>query len=86
MIGLLSLMDSLMDMTLHEFVSKTGVPKEISVPLLTGKGKFGELLSMITSYENSEWDTAQEIAEKYGLSMDDVSSCYVSAIEWSGIV
>ena len=86
MMGLLSLMDSLMDMTLQELVNKTGISEEISVPLLTREGKFGELLSMIISYENSEWDAAQAIAERYGLSMDKVSTCYTSAITWAGII
>ena len=86
MTGLLSLMDSLMDMTLKELVHKTGISDEISAPLLTREGEIGELLSMIISYENAEWDMAQELAGKYGISMDAVSDCYISAIEWAGIV
>ncbi|MDR1588686.1 MAG: HDOD domain-containing protein [Oscillospiraceae bacterium] len=83
MIGLMSLMDAIMDMPLADILQETSVSDEISETLLTRTGKRGDMLSMIIAYEYSEWDTAQELAGKCSLTMSKVSTLYIDSIEWA---
>jgi EAL and modified HD-GYP domain-containing signal transduction protein len=83
MIGLMSLMDAIMDMPLADILRETNVSDEISGALLTRSGKRGDMLSMIVAYEYGEWDTAQAMAEKCSLTMSEVSELYIDAIEWA---
>jgi EAL and modified HD-GYP domain-containing signal transduction protein len=83
MIGLISLMDAIMDIPLADILQETSMSDEISETLLTRSGRRGDMLSMIIAYEYSEWDTAQAIAEKCSLTMNKVSELYISAIEWA---
>jgi EAL and modified HD-GYP domain-containing signal transduction protein len=83
MVGLMSLMDAIMDMPLDEVIRSTSVSDEISEALLTRFGKRGELLSLIIAYESGGWDTASQIADKYVISMDTITTLYIEAIEWT---
>ncbi|MDR1217021.1 MAG: HDOD domain-containing protein [Oscillospiraceae bacterium] len=83
MIGLMSLMDAIMDMPLPDIIRETSVSEEISEALLTRYGVRGDLLSIIVAYESCQWDTAYAMAEKRGLTMDAVFKLYMAAIEWA---
>jgi EAL and modified HD-GYP domain-containing signal transduction protein len=83
MIGLMSLMDAIMDMPLPDIIRETSVSEEISEALLTRYGVRGDLLSIIIAYESCQWDTAHAMAEKRGLTMDSVFKLYMDAIEWA---
>jgi EAL and modified HD-GYP domain-containing signal transduction protein len=83
MIGLMSLMDAIMDIPLSDIIHETSVSDEIGQALLTRSGRRGELLTMITAYESSQWDAALSIAKSCGLTMEDVFKAYIQAIEWT---
>jgi EAL and modified HD-GYP domain-containing signal transduction protein len=83
MIGLMSLMDAIMDMPLTEIINETRVSDEIADTLLTRSGKRGAMLSMIIAYESCRWDTTQTIARGFGFTMDNVFNLYLEAIEWT---
>ena len=83
MVGLMSLIDALMDLPMDEIFKRTMISPNISQPLLTGEGRFADLLSIITAYESSDWDKSQYIAEIYNLSLDKVFDIYLQAIDWA---
>ena len=83
LIGLMSLMDAIMDMEMQEIVAQTSLSPNIAGPLMTGEGSYGDLLSLVIHYEKSEWDEALALAEQYGIPDDVLSKAYIEAIEWS---
>ncbi|MDR0311938.1 MAG: HDOD domain-containing protein [Acidobacteriota bacterium] len=83
LMGTMSLMDAVMDMPMMAIVTQTNISTQIATPLLTREGKFGNLLNLITCYEQSDWDQAQSLAAQYAISMEHISDIYIQAIEWA---
>jgi c-di-GMP-related signal transduction protein len=80
LIGLFSLADVIMDVSIETIMKETHLSKEISEPLLTQKGEKAELLKIIKHIEKAEWDEAVEICNKYNLDSNMVYKLYVEAI------
>ncbi|NLT57788.1 MAG: HDOD domain-containing protein [Clostridiales bacterium] len=83
MMGLLSLMDAIMDQPMAEIIAQTQISVSISEPLLTRQGPLYDLLQLVIHYERSEWDEAFAIARRYKLSVDSLPDYYFEALNWS---
>jgi EAL and modified HD-GYP domain-containing signal transduction protein len=83
MIGLLSLMDAIMDLTFEDIVARIHISGNIAEPLIDRNARYGDLLTMIIHYENSRWDDVRRIAEPYNLPVEEISNVYLQAIEWA---
>lgn len=86
MVGLMSLMDIITDMPFEEVFELTKLADELTVAIEHKEGVYGELLQMIICYEKSNWREAAQIAAKYELEIDVLSSTYLEAIEWSDLL
>lgn len=86
MLGLMSLMDAITDMPFEEVAKLTQISDEIFEAITSKKGKYGDLLTMVTLYERCEWDSAFELAEQYKISQDELTEKYLQAVEWSDIL
>lgn len=83
LVGLMSLMDVITDNPMEEIVRLTCISSSIADPLLQKTGMIGDILSLITYYEDSNWTEVQNIAIKYGISIDKISQAYLQAVIWS---
>lgn len=82
-IGLMSLMDAIMDIPMEEIIARTHVSSAIAEPLLHKSGNAGDILTLIELYENSQWTEVQNIAARYNISLNRVSQAYLQSLEWS---
>jgi EAL and modified HD-GYP domain-containing signal transduction protein len=55
-IGLLSVLDALLDMPMEKIISSLSLSEEINKALLAHEGVAGEILDLVLHYELSEWD------------------------------
>ena len=83
MLGLFSLIDVLSDTPMDEVIGKTNLPTNVAAALLSGKGKYADLLHIIIYYEQGKWTEAAEISKGYGLSVNDIFKIYIPAVEWA---
>ena len=83
LMGLMSLMDAVMDSPMTSIVTQTNISPHIAGPLLTREGEFGNMLNLIACYEQSDWDQAQTIAENYAVPLERIFDVYIKAIEWA---
>ena len=83
MLGLFSLIDVLSDTPMDEIVEKTNLPTNVAAALLSGDGKYADLLHIIIYYEQGNWAEAAEISKNYGLSINDIYKLFIPAVEWS---
>ena len=81
LVGLLSVLDALMDMAMEDIVAALPLSDEIMLALLEHNGKLGQILRCALAYERAEWD---EIAR---LDCDPilVKESYLSAIHWANL-
>lgn len=77
MLGLFSLLDSIMDLSIEEVLMPIPLPKSVKDALIFSKGKLGVILAKVKAFEKGEWDSlvqnpaeAQFLGRKY---LDSVS-------------
>ena len=79
MIGLLSLLDALMDMEMVDLLDELTLSAAIKYALLDYEGENGEILWNVILYEQGQWN------ELVKLDVDAKSyfSCYIEAVKWA---
>lgn len=78
-VGLLSMLDVLLDTPMAELLSQLSLENEIDDALLERKGTMGEMLSAVIAYETADWERATLPT----LSDVRLKQCYVESLLWS---
>jgi EAL and modified HD-GYP domain-containing signal transduction protein len=79
LVGLLSILDALMDTTMEELISNIPVSKEVVDALLTHRGDFGQMLQIVMAYERGDWGSVSNLK----LSSETIRRVYLDAIDAS---
>ena len=79
-IGLFSVADGLMDMTMEEVLESLPFADEIRAALLRHEGPKGELLAAVLAYERGEFPSAPSGRADGGVSL---AGAYRAALEWA---
>ncbi len=84
MVGIMSLMDTLLGMPLAEIISPLNPPAEIRDALLSRQGILGRLLSLIESLERFDMEAARQSLETLSpLSVEQINCAHLEALAWS---
>ncbi|MBR6381705.1 MAG: HDOD domain-containing protein [Lachnospiraceae bacterium] len=83
LMGLFSVLDVMLDVTMDEALDKVKVSKEISEALLRDEGKFARVLDFLRSYENADWqEVSRLLILQNGASDKAVYAAYTDALRW----
>jgi c-di-GMP phosphodiesterase len=82
LVGLLSTLDALMDLSMEKVLANIPLSDEVVSALLTHQGKPGKVLHAIIAYEQGNW----ELMGQFNLSSEKVSEIYVDSIRWSQLL
>jgi EAL and modified HD-GYP domain-containing signal transduction protein len=83
MIGLFSLLDALLDLSLEHLVEQLPLCEIIKLALLRREGPYGQLLALEESFEHADWRQIEEYCNRLGLSVDQVKAELTEAQRWS---
>jgi c-di-GMP-related signal transduction protein len=83
LMGLLSVMDAILDQPLETILAELPVRREIKEALLARKGPYWMLLEVAIAQERADWDKIGAIAQETGMSEEQISAMYVEAVDWS---
>jgi c-di-GMP-related signal transduction protein len=84
MVGIMSLMNTLLSMPLAEIISPLNPPAEIRDALLSRQGLLGNLLSLIEHLENFDMNAAGELLDALSpLSVEQINRAQLEALAWS---
>ncbi|MGD8112945.1 EAL and HDOD domain-containing protein [Vibrio sp. TRT 17S01] len=83
LIGLLSVLDALLDMSLESLVEQLPLNQSIKLALLQRQGPYGELISLGECYERADWSGFTQACDMLGLSQDEVMPKISEAQRWS---
>ncbi|MBI1173823.1 MAG: EAL domain-containing protein [Sideroxydans sp.] len=87
MVGIMSLMDTLLGMPLAEIISPINPPAEVRDALLAGTGLLGKLLLLIKHLEQYDMDAAGALLEELSpLSVELVNHAELEALAWSNSI
>ena len=82
-VGLLSLLDTLLEMPMDRIVSRLELSDDIRSALLKSAGPLGAPLQLVEAYEEARWDTAREIAASSGVADEALPQLYLDARMWA---
>jgi len=82
LMGLFSVLDVILEMTMEDALSMVQVSDSIRDALLECKGEFGALLNFIYKYEFADWNTVSRILIVYDLNPEDIYTAYINALLW----
>ncbi len=84
MVGIMSLMNTLLGMPLAEIISPLNPPPEIRDALLSRAGPLGKLLSMIEHLENLNMEAANALLDDLApLNIEQVNHAQLEALAWA---
>lgn len=87
MVGIMSLMDTLLSMPLAEVISPFNVPYDVSDALLFHSGLLGKLLQMIEHLENHDVAAASKLLEEMAvLDISEVNTAQIEALAWANSI
>ena len=83
LMGLLSVMDAILDQPLDSVLAQLPVRAEIKDGLQARAGSYWQLLEIATAHERADWEKVSALVSETGMNEEKVSSLYVSAVDWS---
>lgn len=83
-LGLFSLLDAFLDLSMEEVCERLNLPQELSGALTHHKGKYGQILSLVEEMERANWESASfSQLEELQLEITDITSSYQNALHAS---
>jgi EAL and modified HD-GYP domain-containing signal transduction protein len=83
LMGLLSVMDAILDQPLDSILAELPVRAEIKDALQARTGLYWQLLELATAHERADWEKVSALVSETGMKEDQVSALYVAAVDWS---
>lgn len=83
LVGMFSLLDSVLDQPLEGILSKIPVDEEVKRALLDGEGLLGQILALIRAYEHANWQEIKRITNALGLEENTICNSYTAAVKWT---
>ncbi|MFV0450215.1 MAG: EAL and HDOD domain-containing protein [Vibrio sp.] len=83
LIGLFSVLDALLDISLDVIVEQLPLTESVKEALNKRLGPFGELLNLEECFEKADWQGVQNYCELLGLHYEDVTRDLNAAQRWS---
>ncbi|SEF47122.1 EAL and HDOD domain-containing protein [Nitrosomonas ureae] len=84
MVGVLSLLDTLLGMEMSELVSTLSIQKDMGEALLTRRGYLGHQLELIEAHEKGEYETVSCMLSEMGfINMDEFIKMELEATVWA---
>ena len=81
-VGLLSVLDALLDMPMQQVIESLPLTNEMNDALLHRHGLLGDLLNMVLQYESGEPPHANSQSEVQ-LASSDLADAYYEAVQWA---
>ncbi|HHY52702.1 MAG TPA: HDOD domain-containing protein [Clostridiales bacterium] len=82
LMGLFSVLDSILELTMEEALQMVQVSDSIRDALLYVQGEYGSLLNFIYLYEAADWKTISRLLILYDLTPEEIYNAYLNALQW----
>jgi len=84
LIGILSLLESLYDISMEQISLELNLPEEVKQALLSRSGNFGALLKLVESVEQVDFSTSARILEELSIPYHLLMEAQIKAYNWHG--
>ena len=83
LIGLFSVLDALLDISIEELVEQLPLSDAVKIALQRREGPIGELLALEECFEQADWQGVEAHCDALGLELGVVSDELSAALRWS---
>jgi EAL and modified HD-GYP domain-containing signal transduction protein len=83
LLGLLSVMDAILDQPLDTILAELPVRREIKEALLARTGLYWRLLEIAIAHERADWERVTALVSETRMNGELVSALYLTAVDWS---
>ena len=83
LMGLLSIMDAILEVRMEALLEQVPVDREIKAALLGQSGTLRPLYRLMLAQESGEWEQSSELARELKLSADEVDGQWWQATQWA---
>jgi len=83
LLGLLSVMDAILDQPLETILAEMPVRQEIKQALLARTGTYRNMLDIAIAHERADWTKISTLAASLGIPEGQIPALYVSAVDWA---
>ena len=83
LLGLLSLMDSILELPMTDVLEKVPLDQETKAVLLGGASHLRPLYQLMLAQESGDWKGTSELAKALSLSESEVAEVYWNAMRWA---
>jgi EAL and modified HD-GYP domain-containing signal transduction protein len=86
LLGLLSLMDAILDMPMGEVLAKISIDAEVGAALLGENNKFRRVLDLVRAYDCGDWTSSCSVSQELRLDEEELPADYLNAVRWAAAV
>jgi EAL and modified HD-GYP domain-containing signal transduction protein len=86
LMGLLSVVDALLDKPIGEILRSLPVVQEVKTALLGGENRFHDVYELLLALERAEWPQLSTYLERLGCGEREISDSYQAAIQKASTV
>ncbi len=83
LLGLLSLLDAILDQSMESIMGKMPLSDSIKNALISGTGEMADFLTLVQSYETGDWTNLSIAANKIKMDNDKIPSLYWDSVLWA---
>jgi EAL and modified HD-GYP domain-containing signal transduction protein len=83
LLGLLSLMDAILGMTMADLLKRVPIEYEIKAALLGMPSRLLPLYKLVLAQESADWERCHQLAAQLHLAENDVAQAYLHALKWA---
>lgn len=83
LLGLLSAIDAILDMSMQDVLKEITLRAEIRDALLGVQNEFRDVFEVVLAYEQAKWDTLDAAAARARVAAADIPTINLQSIEWA---
>lgn len=83
LLGLLSIMDAILDVSMEVLLEQLPVEREVKTALLGQQSALRPLYQLMLAQESGEWSESSELAKQLKLSDDEAALAWWQAMQWA---
>jgi c-di-GMP-related signal transduction protein len=83
LMGLLSLMDTMLEVPMHQVLDNVPIDQESKVALLGGESRLRPFYQLMLAQEAGDWKSVSELTRQLHLNESDVATFYLQAMQWA---
>jgi c-di-GMP phosphodiesterase len=84
LVGMLSLLDQLLEAPMEQLVESMELAPDVRQALLGREDYYGAVLSLVEAFEEGSWDAVMGWATAVGVAHEALPKLYLDALAWAG--